>query len=329
MRTLILTLSLCLSSHTLAADFERLHLLIPGAAGGGWDLTARGVGEALSKSGLVDTVTFENMSGGGGAKAIAHLLEIARPDTLMVNSTPIVVRALQGVFPQTFRDLTPVASVIGDYSVIVVRQQSEVQSLRALAAAMRAEPRSVAIAGGSVTGGTDHIVAALVFEGFDIPAGQVKYIPYDAGGKAMAGLLSGEVQALSSGFGEVVELVKQGWVRILCTASYERLAVTPDTPTCIEAGARDATFVNWRGFFMAPGAVAPVDNDKDKDSLNKSSEAEQYAGLLQTMMQTEAWQTVKTRYGWVDLYRPGDEFQALLINQEQQLATLLKRLQRL
>ena len=36
---------------------------------------------------------------------MAHLIEIKRPTTLMVNSTPIVVRALRGVFPQSFRDL--------------------------------------------------------------------------------------------------------------------------------------------------------------------------------------------------------------------------------
>jgi len=56
---------------------ERLHLLISGGAGGGWDTTAPSIGAALSRSGLVDAVSFENMSGGGWSyKTIA--LEIRR-----------------------------------------------------------------------------------------------------------------------------------------------------------------------------------------------------------------------------------------------------------
>ncbi|HAS63947.1 MAG TPA: tripartite tricarboxylate transporter substrate-binding protein, partial [Vibrio sp.] len=89
-----------------AADIEKIHFLIPGGAGGGWDMTARGTGDVLMKEELVENVSFQNLSGGGGGKAIAHLIETAerQEDTLMVNSTPIVVRSLTGVFPQSFRD---------------------------------------------------------------------------------------------------------------------------------------------------------------------------------------------------------------------------------
>lgn len=84
------------SFNALAADIEKMHFLIPGGAGGGWDMTARGTGDVLIKSDIVETVSFQNLSGGGGGKAIAHLIETAdrQEDTLMVNSTPIVVRSL-------------------------------------------------------------------------------------------------------------------------------------------------------------------------------------------------------------------------------------------
>lgn len=109
-----------------APQLESIHFLIPGGAGGGWDGTARGTGEALTKSGLVEKASYQNMSGGGGGKAIAHLIETAKnaKDTLMVNSTPIIARSLTGVFPQSFRDLTPVAGIIADYSAFVVRADS-------------------------------------------------------------------------------------------------------------------------------------------------------------------------------------------------------------
>ena len=71
---------------------DSVHFLIPGGAGGGWDGTARGTGEALTGAGLVGTASYENMSGGGGGKASGYLIEKAEsnPGTLMVNSTPIV-----------------------------------------------------------------------------------------------------------------------------------------------------------------------------------------------------------------------------------------------
>ena len=50
-----------------------------------------------------------------------------------------------------------------------------------------------------------------------------KYIPYDAGGKAMAGLLSGEIKALSTGFSEAVGLADAGEVKILGVTSDERV----------------------------------------------------------------------------------------------------------
>ena len=58
-----------------AEILPRTHFLIPAGPGGGWDGTARGIGEALVKSGLVEDVSFENLSGGGGGRAIAKLIE--------------------------------------------------------------------------------------------------------------------------------------------------------------------------------------------------------------------------------------------------------------
>ncbi len=295
-------------------SLQKLHILIPGAAGGGWDRTARGTGEALSKSGLVEQVTFENMSGGGGGKAVAHLIEVNRDSTIMVNSTPIVVRALRGVFPQSFRDLAPIASLIGDYSVIAVRAESEITSITDLHNALARDPSSVPIAGGSVYGGTDHIVAAMLAQGLGADPRQIKYIPYDAGGKAMVGLLSGEVVALASGYGEVVDLVEQGWVRLLCVASEDRLqtALARKVPTCIEAGVDKLVFVNWRGFFAAQH-IDPV-------------VLKQYREVLHKLLSTQAWDEVRDRYGWVDLFRPGQEFHALLADQEKRLSALLTQL---
>ncbi len=308
-----LALGLGLAGQGQAADIESIHFLIPGGAGGGWDGTARGTGEALTKAGIVGKASYENMSGGGGGKAIAHLIETAKKQqgTLMVNSTPIVIRSLQKVFPQSFRDLTPIAGTIGDYAAFVVNTESDINDFGDLVARYKADPKKVAVGGGSVAGGMDHIVAALVMKAAGAEPTKVKYIPYDAGGKAMAGLLSKEIQALSTGFGEAAEMSKQGQVRILCVTAAERLKDAPDVPTCKEEGA-DAQFVNWRGFFGAPG----LSDDKKQA----------FVAALEKMYDTPEWEAVRARNGWVNIFNADDKFVAFLEGQEKVIGDLMKEL---
>ena len=79
---------------------------------------------------------------GGGGKAIGYMIENAdsQHGTLMVNSTPIVIRSLTGVFPHNFRDLTLVAGTIGDYAAIVVDANSSMNNMADLVAAYDAAP---------------------------------------------------------------------------------------------------------------------------------------------------------------------------------------------
>lgn len=292
---------------------DSIHFLIPGGAGGGWDGTARGTGEALTEAGLVGTASYENMSGGGGGKAIGYLIENAdsQHGTLMVNSTPIIIRSLTGVFPQNFRDLTLVAGTIGDYAAIVVGKDSPLNSMNDLLVAFDADPAGTAIGGGSVPGGMDHLVAALVMEAAGKDALAVKYIPYDAGGKAMAALLSGEIKALSTGFSEAVALAEAGEVKILGVTSNERVAAYGDAPTMKEQGI-DTSFVNWRGFFAAPGLPA------EKLAM--------YQEVIGKMYDTPEWEAVRTRNGWVNIHNSGDDFKAFLEGQEKAIGDLMKKL---
>ena len=292
---------------------DSIHFLIPGGAGGGWDGAARGTGEALTGAGLVGTASYENMSGGGGGKAIGFLIENADSNhgTLMVNSTPIVIRSLTGVFPHNFRDLTLVAGTIGDYAAIVVGKDSPVNSMADLIAAYDADPSATAIGGGSVPGGMDHLVASMVMEAAGKDPLGVKYIPYDAGGKAMAALLSGEIAALSTGFSEAVDLANAGEVKIIGVTAPERVSAAPDAMTMKEQGI-DTEFVNWRGFFGAPGLPA------EKVAM--------YQAALSKMYETDEWEAVRARNGWVNIHNSGDEFLSFLEEQEKTIGDLMKKL---
>ena len=304
-------------SGTAQADghqvLDSIHFLIPGGAGGGWDGTARGTGEALTESGLVGTASYENLSGGGGGVAIANLIENAESSygTLMVNSTPIVIRSLTGEIAQSYRDLTLVAGTVGDYAALVVADDSPIQTMEDALAMYRESPNDFAIGGGSVPGGMDHLVAAIVMQGAGEDPTAFNYIGYDAGGEAMAGLLSGEIDALSTGFSEAIALAEQGEVRILGVTSQERVPAYDSAPTFAEQGI-DADFVNWRGFFAAPGLP--------EDMLTTYQEA------LGAMLETEEWEAVRSRMGLVNIYRPGDEFRTFLDAQEQQLGDLMRDL---
>ena len=292
---------------------DSIHFLIPGGAGGGWDGTARGTGEALTKAGLVGKASYENMSGGGGGKAIGYLIENASSNhgTLMVNSTPIVIRSLTGVFPHSFRDLTLVSGTIGDYAALVVPANSNIKSMGDLVSAYKTNPSGVAIGGGSVPGGMDHLVAAMVMQAAGADPTEVKYVAYDAGGKAMAALLSGEIKALSTGFSEAVAMAKAGEANIIGVTSNDRVGAFPDAQTMKEQGI-DTYFVNWRGFFAAPGLP--------QDKLDA------YQKAIAKMYETPEWEEVRARNGWENIHNPGSDFMTFLKGQEKEIGDLMKKL---
>ncbi len=298
------------AANSSASSVESIHFLIPGGAGGGWDGTARGVGEALKKSGLVQKVSYENMSGGGGGKAIAYLIKTAsrQKNTMMVNSTPIVIRSLQGVFPQSFRDLTPIASVIADYQVLVVRPDSKYKNWADVLKAFKANPRKLKIAGGSSRGSMDHLVAAQIFQAAGGDPKSVRYVPYDAGGKALAGLLTGEVDLLSTGLGEVLDKHKKGQVRIIGVTSKKPFEGIPS----FESMGVHAYFANWRGFFGAPNL-----SQKRVNALD---------AILKKMYSTSQWKAIRKRNGWTNLYQPETKFKVFLENQEKTIGSLMKEM---
>ena len=157
----------------------------------------------------------------------------------------------------------------------------------------------------------DHLVPAMIVQAAGGDPLKLVYVPYDAGGKAMAGLLSGDTQVLSTGFGEAIGLANQGEVRILAVTSDKRLPQAPDVPTVKESG-YDMTFANWRGFFAAPGL--------------SDEKAEAYRAVLKKMYDTPEWAKIRDQRGWQDLYKPGAEFNTFLENMEKEIGDMMRKL---
>ncbi len=97
--TTLLAVVACLFPAAAAA--ERVHIVIPAAAGGGLDGTARAAGRALTTMELVEAASFENIAGAGGGRGLSMFVENSARfrEALMVNSTPLILRHLQNLYP--------------------------------------------------------------------------------------------------------------------------------------------------------------------------------------------------------------------------------------
>ena len=301
---------------TNSIAMEKIHFVIGGGAGGGWDGTARGTGEALTKSGMLKSASFENMSGGGGGKALAFMINTQPKNTILVQSTPLVLRSITrhegyvtGSGVLSYKDVTPIAGVIGDYGAIAVAKNSPYKNFKDVVDAYKKNPSSIKMAGGSVRGSMDHLIGALAFQAAGANPNDVAYIPYDAGGKALAGLLSGETQIISTGLGELMGARDQ--VRIIGITAPSRIADAPDAPTLKEQG-YDVQFVNWRGFFGPPNM-----SNKDKKALST---------MLGKVMKTPEWEAVRKRNAWVNIYNSDKDFVKFLEKQTVEMTALMKKL---
>ncbi len=314
MRKSLLVFSLMIASiqqATAAELMERVHFMIPAGPGGGWDGTARGVGLALSEANLSGDITYENIAGGGGGRAIAKLIETAdrQQNTFLISSTPIIVRSLQRIFPQSFRDLVPIASMIADYGCCAVRADSDLQTFADLAARFKQDPRSVIVAGGSVRGNTDHFVLAKALQLAGADPKALIYLGYDGGGKAATGLLSGEALVLSTGLSEALQMHHAGLLRIIGVTAATKIPDLPELPTLRDQGI-DLVFANWRGFFAAKGL--PV-HQYDK-----------MQNTLRTVSNSSEFEVIRRRNGWINLHIEGADFFSFLEEQELQIKALMQ-----
>ncbi|WP_126429050.1 tripartite tricarboxylate transporter substrate binding protein [Brevibacillus marinus] len=291
-----------------------VRIVAPTGAGGGWDTTARLTAKALGETGLVTVgLPVENIEGGSGKVFLESFMKnnVGDPYTIFVNSPPIIVNSLQG-FKYSYKDVTPIAGLITEYAGFVVKADSPYQTLDDVIQALKKDPSSVKLAGGSAPGGMDHLSFMLTAKQAGIDITKINYVPFQGGGEALTALLGNNVDLVSTGLSEALGQMEAGKVRILATTGPNRLdGVLKDIPTVKELG-YDATFEIWRGMFGA----------KDMPEYARKYWEDRFAKLVETPQ----WKEILEQQKWISAYRNSADFEAFLDEQTQIIGGLLKDL---
>ncbi len=282
-------------SATLAAE-----CIAPANPGGGWDFTCRQIGKILFDIGQVDNpVQVTNMAGGGGGLAYSHVVNERADDAdlIVAASQATATRLAQNAYAGMTADQVRFVGAIGaDPGVIVVAADSPFQSLGDMVDAIKADPGSVAFAGGSAAGGFDHLKVLMVLKdaGFtDIT--KVKYIGVDGGADAITQTIGGFTQGMTGDMSEIVGFLQSGEVRALAVLTEERVPGFEDIPTAKEQGI-DVVAVNWRGLYVPK-------NISDEDF-------EAWGAKLQAVADSAEWQEAMAANGLAPFTKVGGDFQS-------------------
>lgn len=301
-----------------AQDFQpdNPECIAPSAPGGGWDFICRTTAKHLFDLGLIEgTMQVSNMTGGGGGVAYAHVSGKRNDaDNLIVAaSNGTTSRLAQGAYPDaTPDDVDWLATFGAEYGAIAVDADSEFQSLEDLMGAVQEDPRSVSFAGGSATGGYDHIKPLLLGKEAGLEdVRQMKYVAFSGGGEAITALLSDSVTAVSGDFSEIRGFIDSGDIRVLAVLSPERLESYPDIPTAKEQG-YDVIGANWRGLYMPAGA---------------SDEAKAFwTDAIRTMTESEAFKEELKAASIEPLNNFGEDMDAFVADNIQQITDISKEI---
>ncbi len=295
-----------------AAAIDTLKILVPANPGGGWDQTARNLAQALQKSGIVKTVQVDNRGGGGGTIGLAQFVNSAKGDgnQLLVSGLVMVGAIELNKSPVNLSQVTPIARLTAEYEMIVVPASSKIQRLDDLIAQFKSNPGGVSWGGGSA-GGIDHILVGLIAKAVGVEGAKINYIPYSGGGEANTAILGGHVTAGVSGFGEMIQHVKNKRLRALAVSSDKRLTDAPDIATLKEQGVDVAVF-NWRGVFGAPGI--------------SSAQREALIKTIAAAVKSPQWQETLKKLDWSDAFLPGDQFKTYVDAESKRVAQVIQEI---
>lgn len=250
-----LGLAMAASSWSQVFPAKPVRIVVPFAAGGATDIITRILAQKLTEL-WGQTVIVEDRGGAAGNIGAAEVAKSAPDGYMLLMTSGSIVTANQHIYKNMgfdpAKDLIPITGVASGPQVVVVNPGFPAKTLKELIAMVKAKPGTLNY-GHAGIGSQTHLAAEnlLYTAGVDMIN-----IPYKGEGPAIADLVAGHINMVTSNLPATIGFVNQGKLRALAVTSRERINQLPDVPAASETL---PGFQNL-GWF---GLMAPVGTPKD------------------------------------------------------------------
>jgi len=226
-----------------------VRVIVPFAAGGNTDITARAIGARLSEV-FGQQIVVENRPG-GATNIGTELVAKAPPDgytILMGGATNAINMSTQAKPPyDTVRDFAPIILCVKGANVLTTHPSLPAKSLKELIALAKARPGQLNFASSGL--GSSNQMAGELFK--VMAQVNIVHIPYKGNTPALTDTLAGNVEMMFSGVPVLVPHIQSGRLRAIAIGSLKRFVAIPDVPTFDESGLKGYEATTWFGL-MAP-----------------------------------------------------------------------------
>ena len=236
-----------------------VEIVVPAAAGGSIDGTARLIQRVLQANRIVDVAVIAvNKAGGGGNIATHYLDQHAGDGHILLTSTmSLMTNHILGRSATTYSDYTPLATLFSEYMTLVVKPDSPLKTARDVQERLRNDPQSLSIAIGVAVGATNHLTVALLMKAMGIDVRKLKTVVIQTNAQTLTSIMGGHVDIASLSVGAAITAAQQGRLRILGVTSEKRGdGAMAAIPTWKEQGV-DVVFANVR-LLIGPKGLSPA-----------------------------------------------------------------------
>ena len=269
-----LLLSAILATPALAQSWpERpVRIVVPDAAGGGNDTTARVFAHQLERL-LGQPFPVDNRAGAGGRIGVEHVFR-SPPDgsTLLLGNAGSngINAALYRDLPYDLeRDVTPISLLVTGPNALAVNPRLLPQGgVAELIALLRTRPAGSVNYASAGPGSSAHFSMELFksMTGLDLT-----HIPYRGAAAMGQAVVSGDAPVIIANLVNIQPFITRGEIRLLAVTSLERWAPLPDVPTLHESGLAGYETLAWNGLFGPPG-LPPIVAERLLPALRRAAE---------------------------------------------------------